>query len=833
MFKKIVVHKYLFIALLLNFLVLLLYGFKHNFILTIYGDSFEQIFKVFYGSYDNIKNFNIKIWDFNTIYGMNYFSSNAWYGIFSPFFYLSIFLSPRKEYLIYTIYFMHIIKISLFLIFTYMWIESVYKDKLSAVIASSSIAYSSYFLTSIYGAAFLDVYIYVPLLLYFIEKFFKNKKTFSITFIVFIIALDNFYYLYIFIPFVCLYTLVRYLTLNEFIFKNFIKDVFKFIIAIFLGIMLSSFVLLPIYETIKETGRTDFKFNFNFIGIKNLYRYITSFFINIGDWKDNHNYFISTKYHGGISYGGGFSNFSSYFFIYCYVVFLLSKFKKEKITPLLLTIIYHIFALCFFSYYIFNLSLETRWLINIMWINCLVVGYVIKNIKEIKKTTCTISFIIISFLLSTFLFVSLKMKFTVAFWEINILFRNFIVALVLFICYFVLLYKKKFLVFLLVLLSFEGFFQFYNLFYNIDNNAPISKKDYQNFLAKSEVFDFLKKYDDSFYRINYIDYSDYYVNDPIAFNYNGFSFYHSIFDSKQKYLLNNTFYYGATLSFKTNDKQLLKNRLSSKYLVTKQKDIKLYGYSFLKNINDYNIYVNNYPFSFAYANTNLVNSKDFNKLYNHQKDYYLIKNTHSLTFNKNLILEDVFFEVKEKDGLYNLNEDEIIYVICPYGAGTYLKNDIFILDDQKNKIKKLDSQLSFYKDIFVSSKDKFLQNNNDDFIIEKLNIKEYHKKYEELKPYFVQNVKWGNDFIQGDIKVDKKDFVTTSVAYSDNFKLYVDGVRKDFIMVNDGLIGFEIDEGKHNFILKYEVKGLKKGLILSFIALIILVLKKCYLIIKK
>lgn len=835
MLKKIKEHKYLFITLMLNFVILFIYGVKHNFILTIYGDSFEQIFKIFYGAYDNVRNFYIKFWDFNPLFGMNYYASNAWYGIFSPFFYLTIFLSPTKQSLIYTIYFMHIVKISLFLFFSYIWLNKVYDNKLASAVASFSIAYSSYFLTSIYAAAFIDVYIYIPLLLFFIEEFLEKKKTFSITMTIFLISIDNYYYLYIFIPFVCLYILVRYLLINKFVFRIFIKDALKFIFASFLGILLSSFVLLPVYEVIKETGRTTFEWNFNFIGFKNLYRHITSFFINIGNWRDNHNYFISIDTHKGISYGGGFSNFSSYFFLYCLIIFLFDKFKKEKIAPLVLLILYSIFPLFFISYYIFNLSLETRWLINLMWINALVVCYVIKNIKDIKTRILGFSFLVVCFMMVLFLFITIKLKFTSAFWEVDVLYRNFIFAIVVFVFYVIILNKKKFFVVLLVLLSFENFYQLYNLFYNMKEiNQPISKSYYDDFLAKDEVFEYLKRYDDGFYRISYVDHhSDYYINDPIAFNYNGFSFYHSIFDRKQKNILENTFFYGAPLSFTTNDKQFLKNKLGSKYLVTKEEAVKFYDYSFLKKINNYYIYENKHPFSFAYANTKLVNDEQFHKLYNHHKDYYSIGHTYHATFLGKLDLENIFNSLEKDGDIYSLKKDDFIYVICTYGVGNKLKDEILILDSQKNKIKKLDNLLSFYKDVFVLEGEKYLQNHNDGFIFESLDLKNYLKKYEELKPYFSKNIRWGRDFIEADIELDKDDFVVTSIAYSDNFKLYVDGERKEFLMVNDGFIGFPINKGRHSFLLKYEIKGLKEGLILSFVALIIIVLKKCYLIIKK
>lgn len=63
-----------------------------------------------------------------------------------------------------------------------------------------------------------------------------------------------------------------------------------------------------------------------------------------------------------------------------------------------------------------------------------------------------------------------------------------------------------------------------------------------------------------------------------------------------------------------------------------------------------------------------------------------------------------------------------------------------------------------------------------------------------------------------------------SVPYSDGWSAYVDGEKVPIYRVNDLFIGLETSQGMHNIELKYVTPGLKLGIGVSILSILVIIL---------
>ena len=61
-----------------------------------------------------------------------------------------------------------------------------------------------------------------------------------------------------------------------------------------------------------------------------------------------------------------------------------------------------------------------------------------------------------------------------------------------------------------------------------------------------------------------------------------------------------------------------------------------------------------------------------------------------------------------------------------------------------------------------------------------------------------------------------------TIPYDEGYTVYVDGKKVDIEMVNDGFIGFKIDEGKHDIHLTFKAPYANVGRIVSLVGIVIL-----------
>lgn len=114
---------------------------------------------------------------------------------------------------------------------------------------------------------------------------------------------------------------------------------------------------------------------------------------------------------------------------------------------------------------------------------------------------------------------------------------------------------------------------------------------------------------------------------------------------------------------------------------------------------------------------------------------------------------------------------------------------------------------------------------------------EYVKEVEQLKEDVLENLDlhenqaYATDHITGTIKLEKPKYLFLSIPYSAGWKAYVDGKETDILKANYAFMALSLEAGKHEIELRYHTPGLKEGLILSGIGVLIVIFlaarKKC------
>lgn len=101
-------------------------------------------------------------------------------------------------------------------------------------------------------------------------------------------------------------------------------------------------------------------------------------------------------------------------------------------------------------------------------------------------------------------------------------------------------------------------------------------------------------------------------------------------------------------------------------------------------------------------------------------------------------------------------------------------------------------------------------------------LKGYSEKISALGKEHLENVVFDTDSISGDITVSSDKVLCLSVPYSAGWTAYVDGVKTDILKANLMYSGILLESGTHRIELHYRTPGLRMGLLLSAMGILLL-----------
>lgn len=107
-----------------------------------------------------------------------------------------------------------------------------------------------------------------------------------------------------------------------------------------------------------------------------------------------------------------------------------------------------------------------------------------------------------------------------------------------------------------------------------------------------------------------------------------------------------------------------------------------------------------------------------------------------------------------------------------------------------------------------------------------LNEEKFKKGYDYLNSGALQIKEFKDTEISGEIEVNDG-FIYTSIPYDKGWSVEIDNEKvsdRDIIIVGNALLGVKCEKGQHTVTFKYTPRGLKNGIIISCLSLIILIL---------
>ena len=833
--RKLIKNNHFIITVLILTITLISFSgviLNNDSIFILYGDSSEQYYQFLLGFYEKVKSGNFSMFDWSLGFGANGFSL-VYYNMFSPFTYLTLLF--KKEWIQYLVLYLQIFKLILLGNFTCLWLSKLSKNKNHVLIGSLVLTFCGWcFFYWHYD--YLNSFVFYPLILYFIEKYLKENKVLGFIICVSLLTITNYYFMYMFVPFICLYTLFRYLIIrDDNNFKTVLIEALKFFGLLMLSILMGAFVLLPSINIILQSSRLSNEKLSLIIPWKDMYKILTSMFTP-SFYIDEYNYYIfkdQTFYQG---WGGGASIYTSFSLLMFIPTLFLFKDKKKRNCLLMFGLILLIFMISPYFYKLFQGTIDTRFFYMFTIYMIMVMVEVLDNYKKEYYKYLLITFIAIILLVIFFVYFSYKKNLT----KFDYLTQQTYVQLILIGILFLslILIKTKQTKLLLIPIILECLLS--NMMF-VKYNEPIDKETIKSYgTVNDEIVNTIKNNDDGFYRITGGDTPNCFFENQSK----GISFYSSVYNYYQiefLSLIENSWkvdYY--------KNKNSLYTLAGAKYWYPTQYDsIPPFGY---EKVEGQDYYQNKYYVELGWVNNNLVtdeyfNSLDYMKAFRGILEYILTPESDNALPNK----EDGLKIAVEADVsgkiYYELDEvanDTIFYISVPSFGLPYISVNLFMGDELiesltysnlKTRVLQVNTGEHYVDRIIINY--NFFENNSESVSL--FYQKNPGKLEEELYRSRIQNsftnVVFDGDYISGDIKIDEDhSLVFTQVPYDKGWKVKVDGKQIDYSKVNGGFIGFYLDSGNHTVEFEYTIPMLIPGIVVSLVSTLILVIyvKKVY-----
>lgn len=746
---------------------------------------------LFYQNFNILPDFILNIGAGQNVYYLSY------YGLLNPYILISYCFPFIKMVDFISIIGILIPIISSILL--YIWLRKRYDERVSLISSILFIFSTSLSFHSHRHIMFINYMPFLVLALFGIDdKYEKNKSSLLIISLC-LIALSSFYYSISAYLVLIIYYIFKYFENNKKInLKKLIKKLFNLSFSFIHGILLSSIVLLPTAFVILN-GREK-----TTVAIKLIDTLIPKF---------NALYFLYSPYGIGLTV----------IVIVAIIYSLISKDLKYKFLSIILFVIllFPVFN------YILNATMyiDAKILIPFLPLLILVIAKFLNDLTDELVSIKMLVFILLITFLCIFNF------------DIYIYVDLLVLSIIL------LLFKKfnkKYILHFIMLISIVM-----AIIFSL-NDPLVDKKSFdKDYSTLKKIVDYIRKEDNSLYRIA-IDYkNEAYINQIFENpSYLTSTIYSSLHNRNYSYfyyeeLLNNIKHRNRVITTTTTSDYYL-NFLSNKYIVTKKK---LISKKLTKQIEGYNIYLNESSKPMFYLSDNLISENYYDKLKFYEKplalmNYDVVKQADK-TINLNIKKDSnipliKIGEVEVKKNLnysINLNKVKTLFIrITMYDSSSCKKGDTYIdINNIRNKLtcKSWKYHNKNYTFDYLTTSDKlniFMKKGKyyiksfEIYEIENLNV----EKREEV------NFKYSNSIFTTNIKTSKDKYLITNIPYDKGFKVYVDNKEIKVEQVNKAFLGFKIPKGNHKVTIKF-TSPLKKEAtmitIVSFIAYLYLLWK--------
>ncbi len=753
------------------------------------------------------------------------------YYLCSPFLFV-LFLFPVSKLSVAT-FVMLLLKLCTSGLTMYIYLSSYFKDKKYLLIFSTSYVFMSYISAYFFHIMWMDAVYMLPLVMLGIDRIVEKKKPTLYIISLMVTILTNYYMGYI----ICLFAVLYFFYQLYLCKKNKRNILFMFFISSLLGGFLTSFLTIPTALELTTSVRTSVS-DFSSISLSSPLEILSSLFLG------SHNYaqiLSRERYH-------------VYVGIFVFILYLLYFFnpkieKKEKRASLFLLVIFIFSMLINYVDMVWSaFSITSCFAGRYTFVFCFFLIFLaVKSFAKIKYIEIKHLFFIapvypilaILVLWKQFSFVKIPLVF------VSVLLYFF--YLVLLYCYIQYKDKKKLTLLLLLFLVFAELVL--NSFFMLED-FKFQYKEAEHGLYKTfdKELSSLQEKDSSFYRLEKNFYRS--LNDGFYFDYHGVRVFLSTISENQYAFFIRLGYsvYGNTIEYNRN-MPVADSLLGIRYLFKQD------------GMNPYYEKIDSFPISL------------YDDLF-----YNLVKKEVSVYKNKYALRLGTVIPKKGKTCSKVMNiEDRLAYqnaiVSCLYGedVSIYEKINMKKIEDNKYILKK-DKKYNVYfypnivstflegddlVELFIEGKtvgeftsnafiiQEFIDDSVDrEFTIE-LKSKNsgkyipyayyfrqdiYEDVFGKLKQNSMEIVEEKENYIKGNVFIhDKEGYLFTTIPYDTGFQVFVDGKRVDYEEILGAFVGVPMKKGKHVIEFKYTPNGLKFGIVISFVALVVTIFYIKYL----
>lgn len=791
----------------------------NNSLLTV--DFYHQYGPMLGELYDRVKNNTNLIYSFNMGMGLPFFRN--YFNYMSSIFNIIIFLIDRKDLL--TSYSIIIgLKAIISACTMYYYLSKKFNKKTYYICSLSILyAFNSYFIAYYWNIMWIDGLVYLPLITYGIEKIINEKKG-----LLYIISLGLMLYSNYFIGYMlCIFSVIYYIiytfTKPKKHIKKYIHTTLIYSICSLLAGALAAICLIPMFTSMTSISATSDAwptsqyYSFNIIEF--IYNHLSG--VDVTVFKSD---IINAP------------NIScSIIVIPLLILFLTNKKINLKIkigyTLLLAILITSFFyAPLDFIWHAFHVpnDLPYRYSFIYPFIMIIISAYSINNIDTSNELLVIITFIISMLFVGSVCYIE---DFLIS---NKIVLLNFIILIIWYLIYVLYKYfKNKYITFLSIILVIIESIISINNNWNIDQNMTNFYADYNTIQTNIQ---YIKKLDnDKFYRIEKYNMNTF--NDPSWYGYYGLIAFSSMeYEnfSKLQYNLGmpgneiNSFYY-------TNNTPIYNIMFNLKYIIGEINDDN-YTIFYSDAINNNYIYKSNYNSSLMYG----VNKNIQNWNYNTENPLQIQNDYINKAYNIENILEKI--EITNETTIKQNNEIIHKYKLKTNSGYIYFANNIksilingtlYIKDNYNYPLSNNNYNYYTVENINENKIIRF-QNCNEISIIYNYETNTSLEAYEinntkinELNNFIEENIVTINEFKEYYIKgtyTGTNDYIYTSIPYDNNWKVYIDGKKVKTSSIGNALLGFNIESGEHEIILKYEIPYLKTSIFITLGSIIILII---------
>lgn len=203
-----------------------------------------------------------------------------------------------------------------------------------------------------------------------------------------------------------------------------------------------------------------------------------------------------------------------------------------------------------------------------------------------------------------------------------------------------------------------------------------------------------------------------------------------------------------------------------------------------------------------------------------------------------------FYDINSFSQFYDKRTDDIdgsvtYHLTAPVDGNVYIFYDVTGFDNKsamistsKGTISQSTSQNSLWDLGYLKKGEKVsvnipLESNTGTVYFTAYNIdqKIFEKGYNLLSKYQVLTEEFEDTYIKGRFTAPKDCLVYTSIPYDDGWQVYVDGQKvndEDIVKLASALLCVKVKEGSHEIEFRYEVPGLKVGLVISAVTVLLI-----------